>query len=118
MKSIFLHPAALAVTVLLSIWLWSVGGEPIGWGMTTNFCAVAFTYWSFLILLWPVLGFLNLEVKVPKIFFFAGALFLAYLGTYTLLTYRPFFSAPTIVHVAEAVFGYGFLAEQLIFRAK
>jgi len=35
---------------------------------------------------------------------------LAVLGTMTLTTYQPFFSFPTLVHLAEAVMGFGYLS--------
>ncbi|MFC1656633.1 hypothetical protein ACFL14_01540 [Patescibacteria group bacterium] len=93
------------IALFIAVWLWSTEVADIGWGMTTNWCATAFTYWTILV-------FLGLfKLKIPQIAYFAGALFFVFLGTYTLVTYRPFFDIPTIVHLMEAFIGYGHLIE-------
>lgn len=51
-----------------------------------------------------------LIAKIPRIFWIAGAIFFAILGATTLTTYQPFFSWPSLVHLVEAVFGFGYLA--------
>ncbi len=103
-KKIFTHPLILIVTLPLGIWLWTVGGTVIAWGISTHFCAFAFCYWSLLVLL-------KIKLDVPKIFFLFGALLLGFLGIFTLSIYRPFWSGPTLVHLAEVIIGLGYLIE-------
>ena len=101
-RLIFTHPLIVVVTLPMGLFLWSVNGWQFNFQQITDFCALAFTLWSVLVLL-------NLAIKIPKWIFFLGALYFIVLGTYTLIIYRPFFSFPTVVHITEAVIGYGYL---------
>lgn len=101
-EKILIHPVVVIITIPIAWMLWGLGGSEIAFGITTNYCAAAFTYWSILVLL-------QLAVKIPKIAFIVGAVFFAFMGTLTLAVYRPFFSFPTIIHLLEAIFGYGYL---------
>lgn len=101
-EKILTHPIVAIFTIPIAWMLWGLGGSEIAFGITTNYCAAAFTYWSVLVLL-------QLLVKIPKIAFILGAILFAFMGTLTLAVYRPFFSFPTVIHLAEAVFGCGYL---------
>lgn len=101
-EKILTHPIVAIFTIPVAWMLWGLGGSEIAFGITTNYCAAAFTYWSVLVLL-------QLVIKIPKIAFILGAIFFAFMGTLTLSVYRPFFSFPTIIHLLEAIFGYGYL---------
>lgn len=103
-RLIFTHPLIVILTLPMGLFLWSTNAWQFNFQQITDFCALAFTLWSILVLL-------NLVIKIPKGIFFLGALYFIVLGTYTLITYRPFFSFPTVVHVVEAVIGYGFVVE-------
>lgn len=97
------HPAMTIITLPMAIMLWQIGGSEIGWGMTTDYCAAAFTIWTILVLLCLV------KIPVLKIIFVLAAIFFAFLGTFTLITYRPIASWPTMVHLTEFIIGYGYL---------
>jgi hypothetical protein len=108
LKRILIHPALILVTLPVALMLWSLGGFLILGIITSNWCAVAFSYWTILL-------FLNLlKIKVPQIAFLLGAIAFAFLGTLTLIVYRPFFSPPTLVHLLEAIIGYGYLISLLL----
>lgn len=97
------HPALALVTLPMAVMLWSTNSYQFNFRTITDFCASAFSFWTILLLV-PLL------VKVPKIFYLAGALYLAILGTITLTIHQPFFSFPTLVHLSEAIFGFGYLS--------
>src|SRR4030043_873633 len=101
-EKILTHPLVAVLTIPIAWMLWSLGGSEIILGITTNYCAVAFTYWTILV-------FLQFLVKIPSIAFILWAFFFAFMGTLTLAVYRPFFSFPTVIHLLEAIFGYGYL---------
>ncbi len=94
LESILIHPAIAVATLPAAVGLWSLGGIEVGWGITTDWWAVAFSCWTILVLL-------NLVVKIPKAAFAIGALFFTFMGTFTL---------------AEATIGYGYLLGGLLNR--
>ncbi len=102
-KRILTHPALILITLPVALMLWSLGGAPILGIVTSNWCAVAFSYWTILLFL------KLLKIKIPQIAFILGAILFAFLGTITLAVYRPFLSFPTLVHLLEAIIGYGYL---------
>lgn len=97
------HPVLALVTLPMAVMLWSINGYRFNFHTITDFCASAFSFWTALLLA-------SLVVKVPKLFYLVGALYLAVLGTITLTTHQPFFSFPTLVHLTEAIFGFGYLS--------
>lgn len=92
--------------------LWKLGGSSIIWGVTTDWCAFAFSYWTILLI------FVLFKIKIPQIAFILGAIFFAFMGTLTLVVYRPFFSFPTLIHLTEAILGYGYLIEIWLYQKK
>ena len=97
------HPVLVLLTLPLALMLWSINRYQFNFQNITDFCASAFSFWTVLLLL-------SLRLKIPKALYLVGALYFAVLGAITLTTYQPFFSLPTLVHLAEAILGFGFLA--------
>ena len=97
------HPIIALITLPMAIMLWSMSGYRPNFKTIVDFCASAFTFWTILVLL-------GWKLKVPKILYSIGALYLAVLGTITLTTYEISISFPTLVHLTEAILGFGYLS--------
>lgn|GEM_PF-977703 len=101
--NLFNHPAIITISLPLAVVLAGINGYQLNFRVITDFCAAAFGFWSVLLLL-------SLATKIPAWLYLIGAIFFSCLGALTLVTYRPFFSWPTGVHLTEAVLGFGYLA--------
>lgn len=102
-KFSLIHPAFALITLPVAIMLWGINHYQFNFRQITDFCASAFSLWTILILL-------GWKLKIPKFLYLLGALYLAILGTITLTYYQPFFSFPTLVHLLEAILGFGYLS--------
>jgi len=102
-KFSLIHPIFVLISLPVAIILWGTNHYQFNFRQITDFCASAFSLWTILILL-------GWKLKIPKVFYLLGALYLAILGTITLTYYQPFFSFPTLVHLLEAVLGFGYLS--------
>ncbi len=111
-KATLLHPAFIIITLPVAVMLWSLGGSSIIWVVTTNWCAIAFSYWTILLFLKLI------KIKIPQVLFLLGAILFAFLGTLTLAVYRPFFSFPTLIHLLEAIIGYGYLISLIMGKTR
>jgi len=103
------HPVFALITLPAAIMLWGINHYQFNFRQITDFCASAFSLWTILILL-------GWKLKIPKVFYLISSLYLAILGTITLTYYQPFFSFPTLVHLLEAILGFGYLSS--IFKNK
>ena len=103
------HPALALLTLPMAIMLWGINRYQFNFRPITDFCASAFSFWTILVLL-------GWKLKIPKFLYIAGALYFAGLGIITLTYYQPFFSFPTLVHLLEAIFGFGYLSS--VFKNK
>lgn len=103
------HPILAVITLPMAIMLWRINGYRFNFQTMTDFCAGAFSFWTILL----SASFL---IKIPQVLYLTGALFFAALGTITLTIHQPFFSFPTLIHLSEAIFGFGFISS--FFRNK
>jgi hypothetical protein len=100
------HPSFVIITLPMAAMLWSMNNYRPNFKTIADFCASAFSFWTILILL-------GSKLKIPKVFYLVGALYFSILGTITLTYYQPFFSLPSVVHLAEAIFGFGYISSFL-----
>lgn len=105
------HPVLVVITLPTAVMLWGINHYQFNFQMITDFCALAFSLWTILLLV-------SLAISIPRIFWIVAALFFSALGTITLTSYQPFFSFPTLVHLLEAIFGFGYLSSLFKDRKK